>query len=220
MSQLSFPIRRFARFAAAAAVLCALGAVAAPSFAQTTQQQPTVPTFQTPAQPAAPAQAPAAVPAGQIPVNIGILDSGRVSNTSAAGKSLNEQVNAALNQIEAGFNKKEQALQVQMQQLVAARSANPPLAPADFEAKRKALVAADQQLQQSYDADKKALGARVDKARAKIGEALQKILTDIAQKRGLTLVLERTAAHLYVPQWDITQEVMTRLNKVVPSIKL
>jgi outer membrane protein len=189
--------------------LLAAGVMAVPAFAQTTQ---------TPAQPAAPAQG--AVPAAQIPVNIAILDSARVSNTSTVGKSLNDQVNAALNQIESDFRKKEQALQQQMQQLVAARSGNPPMTPADFEAKRKALVTQDQALQQNYDKSKKALGVRVDKARTKIGETLQKIVIDIATQRKLTLVLERTAAHLFVPQWDITQDVMARLNKALPSIKL
>jgi len=207
--------RHLFRFAMLAGLL-ATGLMATPAFAQTTA----------PAQPVAPAQvapaqtAPAQVPGNQVPIILGIMDSQAVANTSVAGKSLNEQVNAALNQIETDFNKNEQTLQLQMQQLVAARSGNPPMAPADFEAKRKALIAQDQKLQQTYDKNKQALGARIDKAKAKMGETLHKILADIARTRGLTLVLERSAAHLFVPQWDVTQEVMQRLNKAMPSIKL
>lgn len=211
MNLTSLVVRRLAGSLAPRSII--LGGVLAasvmvlPALAQTTQ-------------PAAPAQGTPAVPAEQIPVNIGILDSARVSNTSTVGKSLNDQVNAVLNQIESDYRKKEQTLQKQMQQLVAARSGNPPMTPADFEVKRKALVTQDQQLQENYDKSKKALGVRVDKARTKIGETLQKIVVDIATQRRLTLVLERTAAHLFVPQWDITQDVMTRLNKALPSIKL
>lgn len=211
MSQSSSPVRRFTRLVAVAA-LCALGLAVQPALAQQTQ----------PAQPVAPAQpaAPAQIPANQIPIILGILDSGKAGNTCTAGKSLSDQANAALNQIESDFRKKEQVLQQQMQQLMIARSANPPMAPADFEAKRKALYDQDQQLQDATDKAKQALGARVDKARAKIADAMQKIVIDMAKQRGLTLVIERNAAHLFVPQWDLTPEVLTRLNKALPSIKL
>jgi Skp family chaperone for outer membrane proteins len=189
--------------------LLTVGLMVTPSLAQTTQTQP--------AQPAQPASPPP-IPAGQIPIIIGILDSGKVGNMSTAGKSLNDQVNAALNGIESNFRKNEQALQAQMQQLVAARNANPAMP--DFEAKRKDLYDKDAKLQQAYDKDKQALGARVEKARAKIAEAAQKIMQDIAKQKNLTLVLERTAAHAFVPQWDITNDVMARLNKVLPNVKL
>jgi Skp family chaperone for outer membrane proteins len=207
VNRISLVARRLSRIALLGSLLTA-GLMVTPSLAQTTTQTQ-------PAQ-AAPAQ----IPANQIPVIIGILDSGRIGNASSAGKALNDQVSAALNKLEGDFRKNEQALQQQMQQLMQARSANPPMAPADFEAKRKALYDQDQKLQQTYDKNKQALGQRVEKARAQIGEAAQKIVTDIAKARGLTLVLERTAAHIFVPQWDITQEVMTRLNKALPTVKL
>jgi len=213
VNRISLVARRLSRIALLGSLLTA-GLMVTPSLAQTTTQTQ-------PAQPAQPAQGTQQqIPANQIPVIVGILDSGRIGNASAAGKSLNDQVNAALNKLEADFRKNEQTLSTQMQQLMQARSANPPMAPADFDAKRKKLIDQDQALQQTYDKNKQALGARVEKARGQIGEAAQKIVVDIAKARGLTLVLERTAAHIFVPQWDITQEVMTRLNKALPNVKL
>jgi len=213
VNRISLVARRLSRIALLGSLLTA-GLMVTPSLAQTTTQTQ-------PAQPAQPAQGTQQqIPANQIPVIVGILDSGRIGNASAAGKSLIDQVNAALNKLEADFRKNEQTLSTQMQQLMQARSANPPMAPADFDAKRKKLIDQDQALQQTYDKNKQALGARVEKARGQIGEAAQKIVVDIAKARGLTLVLERTAAHIFVPQWDITQEVMTRLNKALPNVKL
>ena len=210
MIRISHVARRLSCIVALGGLLT-IGLMVTPSLAQTTQTQPATPTQATPAQ---------QIPANQIPIIIGILDSGRVANTSTAGKSLNDQVNAAVNKLEGDFRKKEQTLQQQMQQLMVARSANPPMAPTDFEAKRKALYDQDQKLQADYDKDKQALGARIDKARSKIGETAQKIMQDVAKARGLTLVIERTAAHAFVPQWDITQDVLTRLNKALPNVKL
>jgi len=92
--------------------------------------------------------------------------------------------------------------------------------PADYSAKRQAIQQQDQLLQQNYDKSKQALGQRLDKARSTITASARKAVQDVAKQRNLTLVLDRSAAHLFAPQWDITDEVMQRLNKTLPNIKL
>ncbi len=45
-------------------------------------------------------------------------------------------------------------------------------------------------------------------------------MQDVAKQRGLTLILDRAAVP-YSPQpWNITDDVMTRLNKALPTVKL
>jgi Skp family chaperone for outer membrane proteins len=45
-------------------------------------------------------------------------------------------------------------------------------------------------------------------------------MQEVAKARGLTLILDRAAVP-YSPQpWNITDEVMARLNKALPSVKL
>jgi Skp family chaperone for outer membrane proteins len=205
VSQLS-PILRFARTVAAAAALCAFAA-AGPALAQTTA----------PAQPAAPA---GGVPANQIPVVVGVLDTQAILNTSSAGKSLNTQWNAAMKALNDDMQKKEDALRAQAQQLETARAANPPISQADYVAKRKAIEQQDQQYQQAFTKNKQAWDGRLDKARDSIATAARKAMQDIAKQRGLTLILDRAAVP-YSPQpWNITDEVMARLNKALPSVKL
>jgi outer membrane protein len=219
VNQLPSPILRLARVAVATALIT-LGCALQPALAQTTtQQQPAVPTFETPAQPAQPA--PAGVPAaGQVPIFLGLLDSQALVNTSSAGKSLNTQLNNSINAIETDYQKKEQGLRDQLRQLEIARAGNPPMAVADYNAKRQALAQQDDLLQQAYDKNKQALGDRVTKAKAQMATTLRKIVQDVAKARKLTLVLDRSAAHLFAPQWDITDDVMQRLNKALPNIKL
>ncbi|HVM82449.1 MAG TPA: OmpH family outer membrane protein [Candidatus Binatia bacterium] len=228
MTQLLLSTCRFSRIAALAAVLLAVGLAIRPAAAQTTTQtpEPTVPTFQTtPAQtqaaPVTPAAAvPAAqVPAAQVPILLGLLDSGAILNLSSVGKSLNQQWSASLKALDEDTSKKEDALRAQAQALEQQRVANQ-VTPADYAAKRQAIQQQDQLLQQNYDKGKQALGQRLDKARATIAASARKVVQDVAKQRNLTLVLDRSAAHLFAPQWDITDDVMQRLNKSLPNIKL
>jgi Skp family chaperone for outer membrane proteins len=194
-----------ARAFATAAALCAVAA-AGPALAQTTAPAP-----------AAPA---GGVPANQIPVVVGVLDTQAILNTSSAGKSLNTQWNAAMKALNDDMQKKEDALRAQVQQLETARGANPPISQADYVAKRKAIEQQDQQYQQAFTKNKQAWDGRLDKARDSIATAARKAMQDVAKQRGLTLILDRAAVP-YSPQpWNITDEVLARLNKALPSVKL
>jgi Skp family chaperone for outer membrane proteins len=217
VSQLATPIRRVARIAAAAA-FCALAA--APAFAQQTQPQPDVPTFQTQPQPQQPVQGQGTINAAQIPIVLGVLDTSAILNTSSAGKALNNQWNAALKALNDDMAKKEDGLRAQAQQLETARSGNPPMTPADFAAKRKQLEQLDAQYQQAYAKNKQTLDTRLNKARDTIAISARKAMQDVAKARGLTLILDRVAVP-YSPQpWNVTDDVLARLNKALPSVKL
>jgi Skp family chaperone for outer membrane proteins len=208
VNQQSSPILRFARTVAATAVLCALAA-AGPALAQTTA----------PAQPAQPAQG-GQIPANQIPVIVGVLDTQAILNTSTAGKALNTQWNAAMKAMNDDMAKKEDGLRAQAQQLEAARNGNPPIAQADYVAKRKALEQKDIDYQQAFAKNKQAWDARLNKARDTIATTARKAMQDIAKQRGLTLILDRAAVPYSPSPWNITDEVLTRLNKALPSVKL
>jgi outer membrane protein len=202
VSQHLSSILRFVRTAAAAA-LSALAA-AGPALAQTTTQ---------PAQPAQPTPA-------QIPIVVGVLDTQAILNVSSAGKSLNTQWNAAMKALNDDMAKKESGLRAQAQQLETARSANPPISAADYAAKRKALEQQDIQFQQALAKNKQAWDARLNKARDSIATAARKAMQDVAKQRGLTLILDRAAVPYSPTPWNITDEVMARLNKAMPNVKL
>jgi outer membrane protein len=206
VNQHTFPVLRFARTIAAATALCAFAA-AGPALAQTTA-------------PAAPAPAGGAVQANQIPIVMGVLDTQAILNVSSAGKSLNTQWNAAMKALNDDMAKKEDGLRAQAQQLEAARAGNPPIAPADYAAKRKVIEQQDMQFQQAFAKNKQAWDARLNKARDSIANAARKAMQDVAKQRGLTLILDRSAVPYSPSPWNITDDVMTRLNKALPSVKL
>ena len=207
MNQLSSFVRLSSRAAALSLGVIASGLVLDPAFAQNAPAAPAV----EPAQPVQPAQ---------IPVVVGVLDTQAILNESAVGKSLNAQWTANLKALNDDMAKKENQLRAQAQQLEVARAGNPPMAPADYEAKRKALQAQDDQYQVTYNKGRQALEDRRTKATQAVTAAARKAMQDVAKIRGLTLILDRSAVP-YSPQpWNITDEVMTRLNKAMPSVKL
>lgn len=181
-----------------AGLMLAAAALSSAAQAQTTTQTPQ------PVAPQAPAQA--------VPVVIGILDTEAVVLGSSAGKSLSQQANAQLKQLQDATQKQEDALVTKLKALN-------PQAP-DYATQRQALVSADDKLRNDFANNKDALDQRVDKARQSLLQAATKVIQDIAKQRGLTLILSRTSAPLFPESWNITPDVVARLNKALPSLKL
>jgi Skp family chaperone for outer membrane proteins len=190
---------RFVGYAVAVALLLWGASAVSPAFAQTTT---------------APAQ-----PAAQLPVVVGILGTQDILASSTAGKQLFTQANASLKALGDASQKKADALRTQAAQLDTQRNANPPISQDDYIAKRKQLQAQDDKIREDFAKGKQALDQRLAKSRQVLISAAGKIVQDVMKARGMTLILNRDAAEFYPPQWDITDEVMQRLNKTLPSVK-
>lgn len=175
---------------------------------------------QTAAQPEVPATPVQAAPAQQIQPVIGILDTEAVVLGSSAGKSLTQQANALLKQLQDASQKQEDALIAQAKALDAKRGANPPISQEEYMQTRQQLQAQDDKIRADFDKNRQALDARVEKARQSLLQAASKVIQDVAKARGLNLILARTSVTLFPEQWNITTDVVARLNKALPSIKL
>jgi len=213
VNQLSSPIRHTLRAAALSLGLIASGLALQlhPALAQNAPAAPAAP-----AQPAKPAAA--AGPATTIPM--GVIDSQVVLNTSSVGKSLNAQWTASLKALNDDMAKKENALRAQAQQLEMQRSANPPISVADYNTKRKGLEDQDNQNQATYAKNRQALDQRRNKALETVTTAARKAMTDVAKAHNLTVVFDRSAVPYSPEPWNITDEVLARLNKALPNVKL
>lgn len=65
-----------------------------------------------------------------------------------------------------------------------------------------------------------AFSAAVQTAQAKILVESQPILKDIVEKRGATILLDRSAVMYAAPETDVTQEVIAALDKKLPSVEV
>lgn len=163
------------------------------------------------------AQTAAPQPTAQYPLVVGVLDGDAVLNGSNAGKSLRQQYDQKVKALQADVAKQEDALRTQLQNLQSQRSS---LQPQDFEAKQIAIRQQADKLRQDAIAKRKAINTSAEKARGALIQSAQKSLQEVAQQKGLTLVIDKSATHLSAPGWDITNEVLQRLNKAMPTIKM
>ncbi len=65
-----------------------------------------------------------------------------------------------------------------------------------------------------------AFSAAVQKAQAKILVESQPILKDIVDKRGATILLDRSAVMYAAPETDVTQEVIAALDKKMSTVEV
>lgn len=156
-------------------------------------------------------------PAAPTAIAIGVLDTDVLLNQSSAGKSVRAQVSQMQKSIQADIKKQEDALRGQMQQLDTQRASMPPQ---DYEAKRQAINAQGDKLRQDIASRRQAFNKSVEAARQKLIQGIEKVVKDVVQQRKLTLILNQSAVIKADPSWDITDEVMQRLNKSLPSIKM
>jgi len=116
---------------------------------------------------------------------------------------------------DAEFAQKEKELQQEERELV----------------KQRALVDADvfrknaQAFQAKYANFKKELNKRQQQLQASYATAsndvrrqMRKVWVDVANDEGATLILPRMQVLLFSPQFDVTAEVIKRLNQTVPSV--
>jgi Skp family chaperone for outer membrane proteins len=176
---------------------------ASPALAQTTTTQPT-----------------AALQAVTVPGGgpIGVLNVEEVMLSSSAGKSITAQADARVKALQNDSQKKEDALVAQLKQLDAQHTTNPALP--DYEAKRQAILAQDDKLHVDYQKNREAVDQIADKARQILFAAGKKAMQEVAKAKGMNLVLNRNAVNLFPDPLDITDEVIQRVNKTLPNVKL
>lgn len=156
-------------------------------------------------------------PAAQLPLVVGIVDGDAVLNKSTAGKSLRQQFDQKVKALQADVAKQEDALRTQLQNLQSQRAS---LQPQDFDAKQLAIRQQADKLRTDAVNKRKAINQSAETARDTLVQSAQKALQDVAQQKGMTLVIDKSATHLSAPGWDMTNEVLQRLNKALPTIKM
>jgi Skp family chaperone for outer membrane proteins len=164
--------------------------------------------------------APAAqsAPAAQtVPVVVGILDMQTIMQQSKAGQSLEAIKSAKAKAMNADMAQTEQNLRTKRQQLDQARSS---MTPADYEAKRTDLDKQFEAFRKTAIAKRKELAQLYNKGIEQIFKTLETVIDDVAKKRGLTLIINRSFVVMSVPSWDITKDVLKGLDAKLAKVTL
>ncbi len=150
-------------------------------------------------------------------LNIAILDLASIRRQAKVVKSVRQQLTAYQDGFRTSIQKEDAALKAANQELAKKRTL---LSPEAFAQERRAFeqkVAAVQKLVQS---SKKALDQVQAKAMLEVEKSLNKIITGIAEKNNLNLILRRDVTILASRSLEITASVLEALNKELPSVKV
>ena len=93
------------------------------------------------------------------------------------------------------------------------------LSEAEFKQKVADLNAQTDKAEEALTQKKRALDSGVKKAVGQIRKSLLEIVADIAKKRGLTMVLDKSTVPLSHKDFDFTEEAMKGLDAKLPSVK-
>jgi Skp family chaperone for outer membrane proteins len=138
-----------------------------------------------------------------------------IMRDATAAKSVRDQLEAKQKAYQAEISKKEEALQKEDQELGKQRAT---LAKDVFESKVKALREKATATQKEVASKKATLDNAFESALGQIQKTVSEIITEQAKEKGFVVALPSSQILYADGSLDISQEVLTQLNKRLPKI--
>ena len=149
--------------------------------------------------------------------SIGVIDINRILADANAAVKAAEEIEEIAIEIENEIKSSDEEIIKEQNLLIESQSI---MAPEAFEAKR---IEYENKIQ-SYNSERQAKLMKIDEliaiSRNDILNAIKPILEEISNEKGITIILEKTSIMLNAEKMDITNEVLKKLNKSLPNIKV
>ncbi len=147
-----------------------------------------------------------------------IVDQGALVSQSDAGKTIPGQANTIKASIQKEFDAEAEKLKKDIENYQKGAS----LMSDEVRQKTEQDLAMRQQVQLPQQAQimEQVFGQVVQVAQAKILQEAQPMMKSIVDKRGATLLLDRSAVMYAAPENDITQEILAELNKKMKTVEV
>lgn len=157
------------------------------------------------------------LPAGAAPPQavIGVLSVPEVMQKSTAAQGVQQIIQNRRAKLAAEAQAEQAGWQNEQAKITAERSK---LTDAQLESKEKALQDEIAAAQTSFRARDQAIQNSAQAALGQIEATLIAVIRQVAEARGMNLVLHREQVALNVNAFDITSDVVTQLNKLLPSV--
>lgn len=146
---------------------------------------------------------------------IGVVDMIKVRQSSDALRSISEQVATYRNAFQKDIQDEEASLREANQKLARQRSI---LSAEAFEVERKSFETRVAEVQRGVQQRKAELEQVREAAMRELHRTLNTVIAEIAQEKGLVLVLPRAQTILSAKSLEITDEVTQRLNQKLPDV--
>lgn len=157
--------------------------------------------------------APATLP----PAVAAVVDFQKLMTDSKAAKSINDQIETRRKIYLEQLAKEEQRLYEADRELAKQRSV---LSPEAFTKRRREFEQQVQEAQRLSQEKRRQLDAARTAAINDVRQAVVQIVNELAEARGFNVVLPSSAVILFSPELDLTAEVLTRLDRRLPVVKV
>ena len=149
--------------------------------------------------------------------SIGVIDINRILSDADAAVNATKQIEKIAIDIENEIKLSDEQIIKEQNSLIESQSI---MAPEAFESKRNEY----ENKVQEYNNERQSKLMKIDEliavSRNEILNAIKPILEEISNEKGITIVLEKTSIMLNAEKMDITNEVLKKLNKSLPTINL
>ena len=146
-----------------------------------------------------------------------VIDVQKIIRESTAVKSMTKKIEAQRVQYQAELSKKEEALRNSDRELARQRAV---LSAAVYAEKRNELERKVATVQREVREKKKKLDRLFSTGMGKVRNELAKVAKEIAEERGLDMVLYKATVVIVKPKFDITGEALKRLNERLQDVAL
>jgi len=159
----------------------------------------------------------AAAQESQPPIVLGVVDFDFIMNDSKAGKGVKGQYEEKRTSLDKEYEKQLKAFRGKEKDLAEQRKS---MSEEDFKKKVDALDAEGKKIEKSLADRRRALDSGLNKAVGQVRKSLLEIVTAIATKQKMTLVLNKANIILAAEGFDFTDEALKQINAKLPSVKL
>ena len=151
------------------------------------------------------------------PVSLAVVDFRGVLAKSEAARNIRSAVDEKRRELRKYFLEVENSLRDEQKDLSKKRSI---VTAEAFEKRARKLKEKAQSAQKLAQTSNQKLKKSFDQATDKVQKELLRIVAEVAEESGVGLVLFRSAIVIAVKKLDISKEVLQRLNKKLPEVKV
>jgi Skp family chaperone for outer membrane proteins len=146
---------------------------------------------------------------------VAVLDVQQVLRDSMAAKALRAEIEKRQGEYQSELARQENALRSASEKLMAERD---DIAPEEFVRRRQEIDQQVAELRRQSQARKRQLETTYNDGVDEVRRVMLEVVGQIAQVRGATLVLNKSSVVLGASEFDITAEVIVKLDAALPSV--
>ncbi len=166
--------------------------------------------------PAAATAAPAAK-SGLPPVVVALFDKEGLFRESSAGKDFRKQLDELRNKFQGDLSRRQEDLRKKEGDL---RNRQAIMSAEAFEAERKKFEEDVTQAQSTFEEKQREIQGAIARAEEEITKATTPILAELMRQKGATLLFDKAFVLISVNEFDITADVIKKLDVSLPKVKL